>query len=231
MHWSLFQSGGPTTRPKPVELFRKVLSRSSAISEMSITQDGRYIATVGMHDRLVKLWHRQFVEGDSLAFTYLSHPRAVKSLSWRSTSTSQHTLLTVCDDGTARIWAENERPQAPRLSDDTERRLRPKFTLLHSVELEDGVTIDWLASSLPHSAEYSAERLGVDLSAPFRSRAVDTRSAHTASSQNACDWIVGIDRHGAVMLWAVSCLDSPTILQSALTLRSQRSIIRLSYVF
>jgi WD40 repeat protein len=75
-----------------------------------LSYDSAYIASVGHHDRLVKVWRRLNFGAEEVHFDfgYLPHPRSVTSLQWRKPSyvdqTIENVLYTFCADNCMRIW-------------------------------------------------------------------------------------------------------------------------------
>ncbi|XP_040198599.1 dmX-like protein 2 isoform X2 [Rana temporaria] len=98
---------------------------------MKWSPDGEYFATAGKDDCLLKVWYplsgwkSSFLLGESqdkkvgvnFSFVYLAHPRAVVGFSWRNTSRFMprgsvcNVLLTSCQDGICRLWAETLLPE------------------------------------------------------------------------------------------------------------------------
>ncbi|XP_068131538.1 dmX-like protein 2 isoform X2 [Hyperolius riggenbachi] len=101
---------------------------------MKWSPDGEYFATAGKDDCLLKVWYpltgwkssflpheSQEKKGSStdvsFSFVYLAHPRAVIGFSWRNTSRFMprgsvcNVLLTSCQDGICRLWAETLLPE------------------------------------------------------------------------------------------------------------------------
>ncbi|KAG8575681.1 hypothetical protein GDO81_009635 [Engystomops pustulosus] len=101
---------------------------------MKWSPDGEYFATAGKDDCLLKVWYPltgwktsflphevQEKKGSpsdtSFSFVYLAHPRAVVGFSWRNTSRFMprgsvcNVLLTSCQDGICRLWAETLLPE------------------------------------------------------------------------------------------------------------------------
>ncbi|XP_056428268.1 dmX-like protein 2 isoform X1 [Hyla sarda] len=101
---------------------------------MKWSPDGEYFATAGKDDCLLKVWYPltgwkssflphevQEKKGSSVdvnfSFVYLAHPRAVNGFSWRNTSRFMprgsvcNVLLTSCQDGICRLWAETLLPE------------------------------------------------------------------------------------------------------------------------
>ncbi|XP_063782145.1 dmX-like protein 2 isoform X1 [Pseudophryne corroboree] len=101
---------------------------------MKWSPDGEYFATAGKDDCLLKIWYpltgwkTSYLLHESLqkkgnlvdvnfSFVYLAHPRAVIGFSWRNTSRFMprgsvcNVLLTSCQDGICRLWAETLLPE------------------------------------------------------------------------------------------------------------------------
>ncbi|XP_044135572.1 LOW QUALITY PROTEIN: dmX-like protein 2 [Bufo gargarizans] len=101
---------------------------------MKWSPDGEYFATAGKEDCLLKVWYPltgwkssflphevQEKKGSPIdvnfSFVYLAHPRAVIGFSWRNTSRFMprgsvcNVLLTSCQDGICRLWAETLLPE------------------------------------------------------------------------------------------------------------------------
>uniref|UniRef100_G1K3L5 PRKR-interacting protein 1 homolog n=1 Tax=Xenopus tropicalis TaxID=8364 RepID=G1K3L5_XENTR len=101
---------------------------------MKWSPDGEYFATAGKDDCLLKVWYpltgwkstflpqeyqekRGSVKDVHFSFVYLAHPRAVIGFSWRNTSKFMprgsvcNVLLTSCQDGICRLWAETLLPE------------------------------------------------------------------------------------------------------------------------
>ncbi|XP_072326719.1 dmX-like protein 2 isoform X4 [Scyliorhinus torazame] len=123
---------------------------------MKWSPDGEYFATAGKDDSLLKVWYlttswKSAVIGTEIfgektsstavhfSFVYLAHPRAVSGFSWRKTSKYMprssvcNVLLTSCQDGVCRLWAET---------------LLPEDSLLGGQMTES--TISTSTSNLPH---------------------------------------------------------------------------------
>ncbi|KAH8167321.1 hypothetical protein CIB48_g899 [Xylaria polymorpha] len=75
-----------------------------------LSYDSSYIASVGYHDRLVKLWRRLNFSSEEVHFEYgyLPHPRAVTSIQWRKPvhvdQTIENVLYSFCADSALRVW-------------------------------------------------------------------------------------------------------------------------------
>ncbi|KEF60821.1 uncharacterized protein A1O9_02383 [Exophiala aquamarina CBS 119918] len=75
-----------------------------------LSPDSGLIASVGQHDRLVKLWRRLSYETDGTRFdvSYLPHPSTVTNLHWRKPwheeQSLDNLLYTFCSDDNIRVW-------------------------------------------------------------------------------------------------------------------------------
>ncbi|KAH8677734.1 RAVE protein 1 C terminal-domain-containing protein [Xylariales sp. PMI_506] len=97
-----------TTSTPPVCIWRTTLA--TPVKTASFSYDSAYIASVGHHDRLVKVWRRLNFGSEEVHFDfgYLSHPRAVTSIQWRKPfhvdQTIENVLYTFSVDNYLRIW-------------------------------------------------------------------------------------------------------------------------------
>ncbi|KAI0401415.1 WD repeat domain-containing protein [Xylaria palmicola] len=79
-----------------------------------LSYDSSYIASVGYHDRLVKVWRRLNFGSEEVHFEfgYLPHPRAVTSIQWRkpfhADQTIENVLYCFSADSALRVWARAE---------------------------------------------------------------------------------------------------------------------------
>uniref|UniRef100_A0A8C5PMH0 Dmx like 2 n=1 Tax=Leptobrachium leishanense TaxID=445787 RepID=A0A8C5PMH0_9ANUR len=101
---------------------------------MKWSPDGEYFATAGKDDCLLKVWYpltgwkssflphenqqkKRTPDNPLFSFVYLAHPRSVIGFSWRNTSRFMprgsvcNVLLTSCQDGICRLWAETLLPE------------------------------------------------------------------------------------------------------------------------
>lgn len=75
-----------------------------------LSYDSSYIASIGYHDRLVKVWRRLNFGSEEVHFEYgyLPHPRATTSIQWRKPfhvgQTIENVLYSSCADNTLRVW-------------------------------------------------------------------------------------------------------------------------------
>lgn len=87
------------------------------IKILSFSPDDRFFASVGLHDRFVKIWFQNrhkpehHAQDSDYTYIYLSHPRAVRSLEWRCKDVLENdfianVLFTVAADNIVRIWSE-----------------------------------------------------------------------------------------------------------------------------
>ncbi|KAI1825066.1 RAVE protein 1 C terminal-domain-containing protein [Xylaria intraflava] len=87
---------------------------SSPARAALLSYDSSYIASVGYHDRLVKIWRRLNFGSEEVHFEYgyLPHPRAVTSIQWRKPfhvdQTIENALYSFCADRTLRVWTSTD---------------------------------------------------------------------------------------------------------------------------
>ena len=80
----------------------------------SFSYDASLIASVGHHDRLIKIWRRQSFGSDDTRFdlTYLPHRMVVTNVHWRKPHDRQQTLdyvlFSISSDSKIRIWAATD---------------------------------------------------------------------------------------------------------------------------
>ncbi|KAL0782788.1 hypothetical protein CaCOL14_000694 [Colletotrichum acutatum] len=97
-----------STADEPEQLWNKQLPNSVKLAEISY--DSAYIACVGAHDCLVKVWRRLTYGAEDVRFdlAYLRHPDLVASLRWRkplhTDQTVENVLFTTCADNLVRVW-------------------------------------------------------------------------------------------------------------------------------
>lgn len=95
---------------------------ASPVKYAHLSYDSAYIASVGYHDRLVKVWRRLSYVSDEIRFDfmYLPHPQAVTSLQWRrprhADETIDDVLYTFCLDSVLRIWTGSDSHSHQKLS-------------------------------------------------------------------------------------------------------------------
>ncbi|KAI0202960.1 RAVE protein 1 C terminal-domain-containing protein [Astrocystis sublimbata] len=97
------------SKSKPPTCHWKQALASPARSAL-LSYDSSYIASVGYHDRLVKVWRRLNFGSEEVHFEYgyLPHPRAVTSIQWRKPlhigQTIENVLYSFCADSALRVW-------------------------------------------------------------------------------------------------------------------------------
>lgn len=100
------------TTTSPTCVWRKTVP--SKVKYALLSYDSAYIASVGYHDRLVKVWRRLTFGSDDVRFDfiYLPHPQAVSSLQWRKPyhvdQTVDNVLFTFSVDNVLRIWTGSD---------------------------------------------------------------------------------------------------------------------------
>ncbi|KAK4101351.1 hypothetical protein N658DRAFT_471083 [Parathielavia hyrcaniae] len=98
--------------PSPERSWRKRLANPVRLA--SLSYDSAYIASVGAHDRLVKVWRRlSYGTGDvRFDFLYLRHPQPVTGIQWRRPhhvdQTIENALYTFCADNVLRVWVGSD---------------------------------------------------------------------------------------------------------------------------
>lgn len=97
----------PDSNP-PAIIWDQAVAYPTALAYLS--PDSSLIASVGRHDRLVKIWRRLSYEVESTRFdvSYLPHPSTVTNLHWRKPwhveQNLDSLLYTFCADNRIRIW-------------------------------------------------------------------------------------------------------------------------------
>ncbi|KAH8203292.1 hypothetical protein TruAng_002590 [Truncatella angustata] len=97
-----------TTSTPPSCHWKKDLA--TPVKEASLSYDSAYIASIGHHDRLVKIWRRLNFSSDEVHFDfgYLPHTQAVTNIQWRKPfyvdQTIENVLYTFCADNHLRVW-------------------------------------------------------------------------------------------------------------------------------
>lgn len=90
------------------------------IKSASISYDAAYIASIGRHDRLVKVWRRLTYGQNEVRFdvTYLRHPDLVTGIRWRRPihveAATENVLYTFCLDNFVRIWTPTDTAEGQR---------------------------------------------------------------------------------------------------------------------
>lgn len=101
-----------TTALTPVNIWQKKLPNPA--KSAAIAHDSAYIASIGQHDRLTKVWRRLVYGAEEVRFdvTYLCHPDIVVSIRWRRPfhpdQSTDNILYTVCLDNSIRVWIPTE---------------------------------------------------------------------------------------------------------------------------
>lgn len=160
-------SGDSGGLDKSAPLMRFTCDLPRPIKTVSCSPDGRFIATTGRTDTLVKIWFRRppmpqcrLLDGtpnpkcvqpdpDSLlwvTFSVLRHPGTVVSLSWlpaRRGRCRQNVLMTNAVDNTVRLWAERIMAE-DSISSPVPSRDYPRFFLCGEVPASPGSLVEWV---------------------------------------------------------------------------------------
>ncbi|KXX74066.1 Regulator of V-ATPase in vacuolar membrane protein 1 [Madurella mycetomatis] len=108
----LYQTSPSSRTTTPECTWRKRLANPARIA--SLSYDSAYIASVGEHERLVKVWRRlSYGSGEvRFDFIYLRHPQPVTGMHWRRPhhldQTIDNALYTFCADNVLRVWAGSD---------------------------------------------------------------------------------------------------------------------------
>ena len=106
MLWFIAESNPPTI------IWDQTLAYPTALAYLS--PDSSLIASIGQHDRLVKVWRRLSYEVDGTRFdvSYLPHPSTVTNLHWRKPwhqeQNLDNLLYTFCSDNHVRAWTASD---------------------------------------------------------------------------------------------------------------------------
>ncbi|KAG6001213.1 hypothetical protein E4U21_004612 [Claviceps maximensis] len=101
-----------TTRAKVLKLWQKDLP--NAAKSVAVSYDSAYVASIGLYDRIVKLWRRLTYTTEEVRFnvSHLRHPDVVISVRWRRRNHLDHVtdnaLYTACADQSIYIWVLKE---------------------------------------------------------------------------------------------------------------------------
>jgi len=101
-----------TNQTPPVRHWQEKLANPIRAAELSY--DSAYIASIGYHDRLVKVWRRLNFGSEEVHFEfgYLPHPQRVARIQWRRPlhidQTIENVLYSFCADQNLRIWTGAE---------------------------------------------------------------------------------------------------------------------------
>ncbi|KAH7040404.1 WD repeat domain-containing protein [Microdochium trichocladiopsis] len=125
-----------TNQTPPLRHWQEKLANPVRTAELSY--DSAYIASVGYHDRLVKVWRRLNFGSEEVHFEfgYLPHPQRVARIQWRRPlhvdQTIENVLYTFCSDQTLRIWTGADGHGCQKL------RLWGKLDLAQAIQHEAG---------------------------------------------------------------------------------------------
>lgn len=101
-----------TTEPHPTKIWERILPNPAKSAVLS--HDAAYVASIGQHDHLVKIWRRLTYSTDEVKFdvTLLQHPAIVALIRWRRSQQSDqptdNVLYTICVSGLVHIWVPVE---------------------------------------------------------------------------------------------------------------------------
>eukprot|EP01122_Echinamoeba_exundans_P017752 TRINITY_DN970_c0_g2_i1.p1 TRINITY_DN970_c0_g2~~TRINITY_DN970_c0_g2_i1.p1 ORF type:complete len:2340 (+),score=198.18 TRINITY_DN970_c0_g2_i1:69-7088(+) len=179
------------------------------ITHIAFSPDGAMFASIGLHDRCIKVWFHNSLTG--FTFVYLPHARAVSDFEWRLPYTNQdfapNVLLSRICDGSILLWEETPSNQ------------RMQFSLKLTLSSEPTTSAQWLFPPVYDLVDVIDEKSGkaVHGSELFSNRHCATKSIadrHTSytltnNPTETQDWIVGVQSDGSVLFWKVKGLGVP----------------------
>lgn len=204
-----------TSEDVPKIIWKKKLANPVKLA--SLSYDSTYVASTGLHDRLVKVWRRLSFGSDDVRFdfTYLLHPGTVTSLRWRRpyhlAQTLDNVLYTICADNVLRIWAATD-PHGLQILQlwgqvDLQESIQPRMPISqHSSNLRFAFIID--GRDFTKATEYAVqeENLGRDKHDHALEHLIEV--AHR--SPEIC---IVLDERGCMSAWGfenVGCKDRKT---------------------
>ncbi|KAM0475522.1 hypothetical protein ACHAPX_006843 [Trichoderma viride] len=172
---SLFSTG-----EHPGRSWEQLLPSPAKIATLSY--DSAYIASIGHHDYLAKVWRRLTYGSDDVRFdvAYLPHPDVVTSIRWRKPfhveQATGNVLYTSCLDGYMRVWIPVDTLQGWQW------HLWGKIDITESIPNDTSQQGPWLACIID----------GRDFTASVE-RAIEQRMADDSSTDDvALDHLVAI---------------------------------------
>lgn len=189
------------TAPELRCTWRKLLASPVKYAELSY--DSAYVASVGYHDRLVKVWRRLSYVSDEVRFDfiYLSHPQAVTGLQWRRPHHVDHTidnvLYTFCLDNVVRIWTGSDSHNNQHLQ------------LWGTIDLaaQGGPSPTWAA--IVHGRDFSAATETEVQEGPAQYGKGDGPLVNVVELANRNPEIcIAFDGHGKMSAWAMENISS-----------------------
>ncbi|ROV92027.1 hypothetical protein VMCG_09527 [Cytospora schulzeri] len=189
------------TTPELQCTWRKLLATPVKYAELSY--DSAYVASVGYHDRLVKVWRRLSYVADDVRFDfiYLSHPQAVTALQWRKPyhvdQTLDNVLYTFCLDNVVRIWTGSDSHNNQHLQ------------LWGQIDLaaQGGPNPTWAA--IVHGRDFSAATETVVQEGPAEYGKGDGPLVKVVELANRNPEIcIAFDGHGKMSAWAMENISS-----------------------
>lgn len=193
------------TTSAPECSWRKALANPARIA--TISYDSAYIASIGQHDRLVKVWRRLSYGAGELRFDfmYLPHPRAVTNLEWRRPhhidQTIDNVLYTFCLDNFVRVWTGSDSHSHQQL------QLWGKLDLTGAIQGREPTTSKAPATRwafIIHGRDLSAAtEKAVQVGAPPKDDDAAAALEHLISVANRSPEIcVVLDARGHMSAWA-----------------------------
>ncbi|KUI67091.1 Regulator of V-ATPase in vacuolar membrane protein 1 [Cytospora mali] len=189
------------TTPELTCTWRKL--QASPVKYAELSYDSAYVASVGYHDRLVKVWRRLSYVSDDVRFDfiYLSHPQAVTALQWRRPyhvdQTIDNVLYTFCLDNVVRIWTGSDSHNNQHLQ------------LWGRIDLaaQGGPSPTWAA--IVHGRDFSAATETVVQEGPAEYGKGDGPLVNVVELANRNpELCIAFDGHGKMSAWAMENISS-----------------------
>lgn len=189
-----------TTRDNIVNVWQKELPNPAKSALMS--PDSAYVASIGLYDRLVKVWRRLTYTTEEVRFdvSHLRHPDIVVSVRWRRPlhpkQVADNVLYTLCLDNSIRIWAPLEAAEGQHWQ--LRGRINTnKFTVDSSIAPCSPIILIVDGRDFNMAVERAVrDHMAVDESTP----ALDHLVAVATKNPDIC---IRIDRPGAMSVWAL----------------------------
>ncbi|KAK0390029.1 hypothetical protein NLU13_3602 [Sarocladium strictum] len=181
------------------------------VKSATISYDSAYIASIGQHDKLAKIWRRLTYGQDECSFdlTYLRHPNVIASIRWRKPihveAATDNVLYTFCLDNYLRIWTPTDTSTGQRW------QLWGRVNLCASIgdsRLLKGLWLAFIVDGRDFTA--SVERAVRDRMADDSSTddvALDHLVAVANRNPEIC---IAIDKSGVLSAWALENVCSET---------------------
>ncbi|KAG5985113.1 hypothetical protein E4U55_001362 [Claviceps digitariae] len=191
-----------TTRAKIFKTWQKDLPNPA--KSVAISYDSAYVASIGLYDRIVKLWRRLTYTTEAVRFdvSNLRHPDVVISLKWRrldqSDQVTDNALYTSCADKSIYIWVPNEANEGQQ------------WHLRGRINTDEFTLNDALATSSLITWIMDARDFTTAVEIASKDRTIDSGSTDDATfdhlkavADKNTDVCISIDQRGNLSAWAL----------------------------